>query len=70
MRTFQNFPGSTLSASDSRVAVPHLGTQRLRGGARFTPRPAPPPIPEVGQSSRVTRDLDNVMFRRKVMRMW
>ena len=27
-------------------AAPSLATQRLRGGARFTPRPAPPPIPE------------------------
>ena len=26
--------------------APSLATQRLRGGARFTPRPAPPPIPE------------------------
>ena len=38
--------GQTLSSFDSRVSAPHLGTQRLRGGAKFTPRPAPPPIPE------------------------
>ena len=30
----------------SSAAAPSLASQRLRGSTRFTPRPAPPPIPE------------------------
>ena len=46
-------PGATLS-----VAAPSMNSQRLRGSRRFTPRPAPEPIPEESEVNIISRDAE------------
>ena len=46
-------PGVTQS-----VVAPSMTSQRLRGSRRFTPRPAPEPIPEESEVNIISRDGD------------